>query len=140
MSDNLDAQPGGRLFKLPAEVRLLIYEHLFPPCKVNIHAPLEGEWVDDNDIHVKSIDIAILATCRTIYTEAAPVLYENTEFYIRLECSSRDLSSMEYEKHRIYAQLQRDLQRRVRSLCNQARKVNLSIFCHRQRRVGRLRG
>jgi hypothetical protein len=41
MSDNLAAQPGCRLLGLPSELRLLIYEHLFPPCKVDIHAPRE---------------------------------------------------------------------------------------------------
>lgn len=128
MSDNLDAQPGGRLLKLPAEVRLLIYEHLFPPCKVDIHAPRGCEWVDANDIHVKKVDLAILTTCRTIHAEAAPVLYANTEFYVRFACSGPDLRSMKGRKHKVYAQLLRDLRGRVRSLFNQAQKVSLSFF------------
>ena len=127
MSDNLDAQPGGHLLKLPSEIRLLIYEHIFPPHKVDIHAPRADQWADHNDRHARSADIAILTTCRTIYAEAAPVLYENTEFYISFACSGRDLISMKLGKHRIYARLLQDLQGRVRSLFSMARKVSLSI-------------
>jgi hypothetical protein len=128
MSDNLDAQPGGRLLKLPSELRLLIYEHIFPPCKVDIHAPRDGQWVDDDDAHVKTVDIALLTTCRTIHAEATPILYANTEFYLRFACSSRRLISMEGGKHKVYAQLLQDLRGRARSLFSQARKVCLSFY------------
>lgn len=128
MSDNPDAQPGGRFLALPKELRLLIYEQLFPPCKVDIHAPRKTSWVDDIDCYVERVDVALLATCRTMYAEAAPILYENTEFHIRLACSGPDLRLMKIEKHRVYAQLLRDLRGRVRSLFSQARKVSLSVL------------
>ncbi|GAB7322303.1 hypothetical protein MBLNU13_g03281t1 [Cladosporium sp. NU13] len=128
MSDNLDAQPGGRLLKLPSEVRLLIYEYVFPPCKVDIHAPREREGVDGDELHAERADIAPLLTCRTIHAEAAPILYENTEFFIRFACSGPDVQSMKAGKYRIYAQVLRDLRGRVRSLIKQARKVSLSIW------------
>jgi len=128
MSDNLDAQPGGRLLKLPSEIRLLIYEHVFPPCKVDIHAPRGSEWVDENDIHAKRVDIALLLTCRTIHAEAAPVLYENTEFFIRFACAGPYLQSMEVAKYPFYAQMLVYLRGGVRSLYTQARKVSLSFF------------
>ena len=128
MSDNLNAQPGGHLFKLPDEIRLLIYEYVFPPCKVDIHAPRPGEWIDDDDIHDETADVALLSTCRTIYAEAAPVLYENTEFFIRFACSGPDLHSTTAAKEQFYAELAQDMRGRVRSLLTQARYVSLSIY------------
>lgn len=127
MSDNLDAQPGGRLLALPSEIRLLIYEQLFPPCKVDIHAPRRNSWVDANHGHVRSVDVALLTTCRTIYAEAAPVLYGNTDFYIRSACSGPELYFIKAEKHRVYPLRLQDLQGRVRSLLSLARKISLSI-------------
>lgn len=76
MSDNLGPQPGGHLLGLPAEVRLLIYEKILSPCKVNLVA-LDGSQDGTENGH-----LAILATCRTIYTEAKPILHENTKFHI----------------------------------------------------------
>jgi hypothetical protein len=128
MSDNLDAQPGGRLLALPKELRLLIYEQLFPPCKVDIHTPRRNSWVDVDDVCAKSPDLAILTTCHTIYAEAKPVLFNNTEFHIRFACSGPDLYMMQVGKHMIYPRLLQDLQGRVRSLFGQARKVSLSIL------------
>jgi hypothetical protein len=129
MSDNLSAQAGCHLLGLPSELRLLIYEHLFPPCKIDIHAQRESPWVDNEDVHATSREVAVLETCRTIYKEAAPVLYENTEFFIMLACSGRDMYSMSPAgKNKVYGQLLQDLQGRVRSLSNVARKVLLSIL------------
>lgn len=97
MSDSLEAHPGSRLLALLVELCLLIYEHHFPPCKVDIQEPRANQWVDRNDIYVTRVDVAILATCRAIHTEAAPVLYENTEFYIRLLCSGPNPRSISPE-------------------------------------------
>jgi hypothetical protein len=82
MSDNLGSQPGGRLLALPPEVRLLIYEMIFPPCRIGLYAAgVDFRWGrEDQDRHP-----ALLATCRTIYAEAKPVLYENTEFHVWLK-------------------------------------------------------
>lgn len=79
MSDNLEAQPGGPFLALPSEVRLLIYEMLFPPCKVCLYgAASDFPWGrEDQDQHP-----ALLSTCRTIYAEAKSVLYENIEFRV----------------------------------------------------------
>lgn len=128
MSDNRNAQPGGHLFKLPDEIRLHIYEYVFPPCKVDIHRPREEEWIDYDDIHAENADVALLSTCRTIYAEAAPVLYENTEFFVRFACSGPDLHSTTAAKQQFYAELAQDMRGRVRSLLEQARKVSLSIY------------
>ena len=81
MSDNPGAQPGGQLLALPSEVRLLIYEMIFPPCRVDLYT---SKWVDGGDHSNRSP--AVLATCQTIHTEAKPVLYENTEFHVGLTC------------------------------------------------------
>jgi hypothetical protein len=129
MSDNLDAQPSGRLLALPKELRLLIYEQLFPPCKIDIHAPRHNAWVDVDDAHAQHHpDLAILTTCRAIYAEAKPVLYDSIEFHIRFACSGPDLYMMQAAKHRIYARLLHDMQGRVRSVLAQAWKVSLSIL------------
>lgn len=128
MSDNLDAQPGGRLLKLPSELRLLIYEYVFPPCKVDIHAPRPNSWVDADDVRAKPAGLALLKTCRTIYAEALPVLYEHTEFYVKFACSGPDLYMMQIGKHQVYARLLQDMQGRVRSLLGTARKVSLSML------------
>jgi hypothetical protein len=129
MSDNLNAQPSGRLLALPKELRLFIYEQLFPPCKIDIHAPRHNSWVDVDDVHAKRPrDLAILTTCRAIYAEAKPVLYDNTEFHIRFACSGPDLYMMQAGKHRTYARLLQDMQGRVRSVLAQARRVSLSIL------------
>jgi hypothetical protein len=99
-------QPLGRLSKLPSELRLMIvsqkvliqssagvdvltdhlkqYEHMFPAESITIHA-IRGRLHMDEDGHVDAGDhVAILATCRTIYEEAKPVLYTNIEFVICL--------------------------------------------------------
>jgi len=128
MSDNIYAQPGGHLLKLPSEIRLLIYEYVFPPCKVDIHAPRPNSWVDADDVRAKPAGLALLKTCRTIYAEALPVLYEHTEFHVRFACSGPDLHMMQIGKSQVYARLLRDMQGRVRSLLSQARKVSLSIL------------
>jgi hypothetical protein len=60
------------------------YEHVFPAESITIHA-IRGRLHMDEDGHVDDGDhVAILATCRTIYEEAKPVLYTNIEFVIRL--------------------------------------------------------
>lgn len=128
MSDNIAPQSGSRLLGLPEELRQLIYEQLFPPRKVNIHAPRESLWEDDDSVHATSRDVAVLLTCRTIYGEARAVLYENTEFHIRFACSGPDLYLMKAGKHQIYSQLLQDLQGRLRSLIGLARHVSLSIL------------
>lgn len=127
MSNNINTQAGSRLLALPKELRLLIYKHIFPPCKVDIQEPRANQWVDRNDIHVTRVDVAILATCRAIHTEAAAVLYENTEFYIRLLCSGPNPRSMKVPKHEFYTQLLQDLQGRVKSLFSHVRKISLEI-------------
>ena len=80
MSDNLGAQTGGRLLALPSEVRLLIYELVFPPCRIDLYGAATGfrRGRDNHNRHP-----ALLAACCTICTEAKPVLYENTEFHVR---------------------------------------------------------
>ena len=107
------SQPGGVLFKLSKELRLQIYNAMLPPGKINLcsirdHLKLargpshlaEDDYrphpfarddsaslsVDDYSPHRTARDyIAMLATCRAIYNEAKPTLYENTLF--KIDCS-----------------------------------------------------
>ena len=76
------SQPGGLWFKLPAELRLAIYEYMFPSESVNIRTVRDRLEKEENP-HISAGDcVAILATCRTIYDEAKPILYANTHFNI----------------------------------------------------------
>jgi hypothetical protein len=55
---------------------------MFPTDKMHIYA-VRGSLHKAEDKHPVAGDyVAILATCRTIYTEAKPVLYAHTEFCI----------------------------------------------------------
>lgn len=90
MSDNLNPQSLKQLLGLPSEVRLLIYEELFAPCTINTHATREHPQKDLKGAYTRGNAAAILATCRTIYTEAKPVLYDNTEFHVTLARDSAD--------------------------------------------------
>jgi hypothetical protein len=77
MSDNPGAQAGGHhLLALPSEVRLLIYAMIFPPCTIGLYAAALGFRRNEN------WNLALLATCRTIYAEAKSVFYENTDFHV----------------------------------------------------------
>jgi hypothetical protein len=146
MSDNLDALPGGRLLKLPAEIRLFIYEALFTPCKINIHATRKSSQKDLEGIHAKSNNAAILATCRIIYTEAKPILYDNTDFHVKLardsadDASSDDLVSAQFPRRWTPGELMSAagehginplvsyLQEPLLPVFSLARKISLSIF------------
>jgi hypothetical protein len=82
---NSEVQLDGRLFKLPPEIRVMIYEQMFPCDKVNVfainkvlHKSLDAHYVAGNYT-------AILATCRTIYADAQPVFYNNTVFDIQVK-------------------------------------------------------
>ena len=83
MSDEIDSPLAGRLLSLPSEVRLLIYELILPPSTTGLYAAAAKRysWGDPRNPNQHP---ALLATCRKIYTEANPVLYENTEFHVRL--------------------------------------------------------
>lgn len=78
-------QPGESLFKLPSELRLMIYEELFPPDThtLTLYA-LDGNLysAQGSDGHIINESTTILATCQTIYAEARPVLLANNEFRI----------------------------------------------------------
>jgi hypothetical protein len=72
------------LLNLPAEVRLLIYKQMFPRDKFDVYA-IKGSLHKAADVHhIAGDHVAILTTCRTIYIEAKPVLYSNTEFCIHV--------------------------------------------------------
>ena len=107
MSDNVAPQSRCHLLGLPSEIRLLIYEELFPPRRIDMIDKKLG------------LDTAILATCRTIHKEAKPVLYENTEFRIRL------LAEGEYTGP--YDDIL-DNAKRMRPLFHLARKLSLTIM------------
>lgn len=127
MSDNLGAQPGGHLLGLPSEVRLLIYEQLFPLSEVELYHRYRQDTRDEN--------FAILATCLAIYIEAKPVLYENSEFHVSLPSDAEDVDTEppEGSKYPHDPQAEHDswFQERnngARPLLKEARKLCLTIF------------
>lgn len=70
-----------RLLELPAELRIAIYEHAFPPKTVHV-------WVDKNVYrwrsYIKKSAVALLATCRQIAAEATPVFHDNTTVHFSI--------------------------------------------------------
>jgi hypothetical protein len=79
MSDDHGTQQDGRLLKLPSEIRIIIHGLVFPPGGNGLYVTVEPDrWVRRHNHRTP----ALLATCRTIYSEAKSVLYENTEFQI----------------------------------------------------------
>ena len=76
------AQPGGLLFKLPVELRLEIYDLIFPRESVGVFAVRRRLLKAPNAKVSASDSVSILATCRVIHDEAKPVLYTNTNFDI----------------------------------------------------------
>ena len=75
-------QPGGLLFKLPVELRLEIYDLIFPRETVGIFAVSRRLLKADNATVSAGDSVSVLATCRAIHDEAKPVLYTNTHFDI----------------------------------------------------------
>jgi len=62
----------------------MIYNHMFPVDKLDVYA-IKGSLHRAEDAHHGAADhLAILKTCRAIYTEAKPILYNNTEFVIHI--------------------------------------------------------
>jgi hypothetical protein len=76
------SQPGGLLFKLPPELRLEIYELVFPRENVSIFAVRKQLLKAPNAKVSAGNCVALLATCRTIHDEAKAALYANTHFDI----------------------------------------------------------
>jgi hypothetical protein len=85
MSDDHEMQQRCRLLELPSEVRLIIYGMAFPSRRTSLYAAAELFRSGQKNTHRS---VALLATCRAIYTEAQPVLYENTEF--KIWCTSAE--------------------------------------------------
>lgn len=82
---SLETQLGGRLLRLPAEIRVMIYEHMFLLDVFKVYA-INGKLHKAADAHHLAGDYTtILTTCRAIYTEAKPVLYTNMEFIIHVK-------------------------------------------------------
>lgn len=78
-------RPRNHLLDLPAEIRLLIYQQMFPCERVDIYAITGSLHKKENARYISGGHLAILRTCRTIYTEAKPVLYGNSEFCIHIQ-------------------------------------------------------
>jgi hypothetical protein len=81
---NSEAKPGGYLLKLPAELRVTIFDQMFLPDTIIAYAINGSLHKAADGHHVAGGYIGLLATCRTIYTEAKPFLYANTEFNIHV--------------------------------------------------------
>jgi hypothetical protein len=79
-----EARPKRHLLDLPAEMRFLIYMQMFPRDKLDVYAIKGSLHKAEHVNHVAGDHPAILTICRTIYTEAKPVLYNNTEFCIHI--------------------------------------------------------
>ncbi len=94
-----DSSPSCHLLRLPAELRVQIYESLF--C----HTRTCFIHFDDHRTHVhwhadSPVRAQILRTCRTIYREAQPTLLARAVIDIRCEWIKRSrLEGLEAAKH-----------------------------------------
>jgi hypothetical protein len=67
---------------LPTELRLRIYDHVFDErfhCSLLIRSGSKVELISLAKAHA-----ALLKTCKTIYSEAAPVLYDTVTFRVQV--------------------------------------------------------
>jgi len=76
------SQSGGLLFKLPPELRLEIYELIFPRENVSIFAVRKQLLKAPNAKVSAGNCVALLATYRAVHDEAKAALYANTHFDI----------------------------------------------------------
>jgi hypothetical protein len=88
-------QPGGPLFKLPKELRRMIYRLVLPPGEIRLYSirdhlkqapgvkPFHG-GPSASQLTARDY-IALLKTCSTIHDDAKSEVYENTKFVI--QCS-----------------------------------------------------
>ncbi|KAI1840604.1 hypothetical protein JX266_013208 [Neoarthrinium moseri] len=74
---NFATQPSFPFFTLPTEIRILIYQELLLSPRP-IHSNTNGS-TSSSAFHV-----AILRTCRQVYTEARPVLYHQNTVHIEV--------------------------------------------------------
>lgn len=70
--------------RLPAELRVLIYEKMFPPGRFHVYAIKGTLHRKQKARHSAGDYTGILSTCRTVHAESEPVLYTNTEFCIHV--------------------------------------------------------
>ncbi|KAK4631170.1 hypothetical protein CLAFUW4_03376 [Fulvia fulva] len=72
------------LNRLPAELRLQIFEHVFPPGDLDVifvwgrRTPFTTRWPRPGNSH-----LALLSTCHQLRTEAMPVLLAHTRLVVR---------------------------------------------------------
>jgi hypothetical protein len=83
------------LLKLPVELRLDIYRHVFCLPRHAYFAVLDTVSVEFEDVDPRSYQpgwnmAELLCTCRRIYEEAAPMLYSETKFEIDIEAGETD--------------------------------------------------
>lgn len=133
-STSIDAaETLGPFMRLPPELRLMIYEQMFPPNEIRLEM-IEGNLhVTKRAQRLAGSYVAILATCRVLYAEGKPVLYNNTEF--RILVGDRDAQRVRvWEKH-----LKQKCSHSSVSI-NNVRKLSLEVAVNRSAIQGRQRG
>ena len=85
--DSTQAAPGETstcaLLDLPAESRVNIFEHCFPPSERELSA-CDHICRESHAAAVPTLPVALLQTCKWIQFEASAILYENTTFNIHI--------------------------------------------------------
>lgn len=76
-------QPGGTPCKLPSELRLMIYEKLFPPDTLSLYANKGVLRLAGTSQH-QSVrpPVGLLLTCKVLYAEASSVLFAKNKFRV----------------------------------------------------------
>ena len=121
------SQPGG--LKLPVELRLDIYDLIFPRERVGIFAVRRRLLKAPNAKVSASDSVSILATCRLIHDEAKSALYTNTHFDVScsLELAPAAWRTMVEAKWGDFQWLPRMTSERSIDI-QQARNIDLNIM------------
>lgn len=124
-STNKNAEANaGPFLRLPPELRLVVYEQMFPPDEIRLEMIGGNLHVTKRAQQLAGSYVAILATCRVLYAEGKPVLYNNTEF--RILVGDRDAQRVRiWEKH-----LKQKCSRSSVSI-NDVRKLSLEVAVNR---------
>lgn len=80
-----EANAGGMFLRLPAELRVMIYERVFRRTAFNIYV-IKGTLRKKRGAkHRSSKYLGILTTCRVVHAECKPIFYNNTTFRLHIK-------------------------------------------------------
>ncbi|KAL8665987.1 MAG: hypothetical protein Q9168_007577 [Polycauliona sp. 1 TL-2023] len=82
--------PSFPFLRLPPEIRIIIYDHLFGPATTTIFWNALVPAVKDALIRRHEPNLSIIATCRLIHHEALPIFYKHARVIMHLGLQQQD--------------------------------------------------